>query len=310
MAAETLEEIVKILSDLHNYPSVGKFISRHAEDLKSLLSAAMTNQETCLDGFSHDEADKKIRKLIQAGQRKVFRHCSNSLAMVKNMTDLDMAREGRSHTFEEKSGTEWPEWLSARDRRLLQGRTLNPNVVVAADGSGNYRTVSEAVAAAPSRSSSRYIIRIAFTVVGDGFLARDITFQNTAGPSNHQAVALRVGSDQSTFYRCSMIAFQDTLCVHRLRQFCANCIVIRTVDFIFGNAATVQKNMVTVQGRDNLNQNTGIVIHKCRIGATQDLLPVISSFPTYLGRSWKLYSRTVVMQTEISSIIVTSRYPC
>ncbi|KAJ8750681.1 hypothetical protein K2173_015862 [Erythroxylum novogranatense] len=367
MAAETLEELVKILSDLHNYPSVGKFISRHAEDLKSLLSAAMTNQETCLDGFSHDEADKKIRKLIQTGQRKVFRLCSNSLAMVKNMTDLDMAKEGRSYTYarklEEKSGTEWPEWLSARDRRLLQGRTLNPNVVVAADGSGNYRTVSEAVAAAPSRSSSRYIIRIkagvyrenvdvpssktnimfvgdgstrtiitasrsvgggsttfnsaTVAVVGDGFLAKDITFQNTAGPSNHQAVALRVGSDQSAFYRCSMIAFQDTLYVHRLRQFYVNCVVIGTVDFIFGNAAAVfqdcdlharkpnprQKNMVTAQGRDDPNQNTGIVIHKCRIGATQDLLPVISSFPTYLGRPWKLYSRTVVMQTEISSII-------
>ncbi|KAJ8751064.1 hypothetical protein K2173_016245 [Erythroxylum novogranatense] len=367
MVVETIEELEKTLTDLHNYPSSSKSISRHADDLGCLLSAAMTNQETCLDGFSHDKADKEIRKLLAAGQLKVYRLCSNSLAMVKNMTNLDMASEERSHfsgrKLEEERGTEWPGWLSAGDRRLLQASTLTPNVVVAADGSGNYRTVSEAVEAAPSRSSSRYIIRIksgvyrenvdvpssktnimflgdgrkttiitgsrsvgggsttfnsaTVAVVGDGFLARDITFQNTAGPSNHQAVALRVGSDLSAFYRCDMIAFQDTLYVHRLRQFYESCLVIGTVDFIFGNAEAVfqdcdiharrpnpgQKNMVTAQGRDDPNQNTGIVIHKCRIGATQDLLPVISSFPTYLGRPWKLYSRTVVMLTEISSII-------
>lgn len=108
-------------------------------------------------------------------------------------------------------------------------------------------------------------------VVGDGFLARDITFQNTAGPSKHQAVALRVGADFSAFYRCDMLAYQDTLYVHSLRQFYVGCFVAGTIDFIFGNAAAVlqdcdiharlpnpgQRNMVTAQGRDDPNQNTG-----------------------------------------------------
>ncbi|KAL0426736.1 UNVERIFIED_CONTAM: Pectinesterase/pectinesterase inhibitor 3 [Sesamum latifolium] len=116
-------------------------------------------------------------------------------------------------------------------------------------------------------------------VVGDGFLARDITFQNTAGPSKHQAVALRVNADLCAFYRCDMLAYQDTLYVHSLRQFYTGCIIAGTVDFIFGNAAAVlqncdiharrpnpgQRNMVTAQGRDDPNQNTGIVIQKCRI---------------------------------------------
>ncbi|RVW77038.1 Pectinesterase [Vitis vinifera] len=147
--------------------------------------------------------------------------------------------------------------------------------------------------------------------------SEDITFQNTAGPSKHQAVALRVGSDLSAFYRCDVLAYQDTLYVHSLRQFFVGCLVAGTVDFIFGNAAAVlqdcdiharrpnsgQRNMVTAQGRDDPNQNTGIVIQKCRIGATSDLKPVQSSFPTYLGRPWKEYSRTVVMQTSISDVI-------
>ena len=79
-------------------------------------------------------------------------------------------------------------------------------------------------------------------VVGDGFIARDITFRNsTAGAANHQAVALRSGSDLSVFYRCSFEGYQDTLYMHSERQFYIECDVYGTVDFIFGNAAVVSK---------------------------------------------------------------------
>ncbi|XVF48813.1 hypothetical protein PTKIN_Ptkin03bG0218500 [Pterospermum kingtungense] len=363
---ETLDELYKAERDLSDYPSFKKSISQHADDLESLLSAAMTNQETCVDGFSHDRADKKVRQALIDGQMHVFHMCSNALAMIKNLTDTDMASQGHPsgrRLEEQDHETEWPEWLSEGDRRLLQATTVTPNVTVAADGSGDFRTVSEAVAAAPERSTSRYIIKIKAGVyrenvdvprrrtnlmfvgdgrvntiitgsrnvvdgsttfnsstvaaVGDGFLARDITFQNTAGPSKHQAVALRVGSDLSAFYRCDMLAYQDTLYVHSLRQFYVQCLIAGTVDFIFGNAAAVfqdsdiharrpnpnQRNMVTAQGRDDPNQNTGIVIQKCRIGATQDLEAVKTNFSTYLGRPWKRYSRTVIMQSVISDII-------
>lgn len=160
-------------------------------------------------------------------------------------------------------------------------------------------------------------LMILTAAVGGGFLARDITFQNTAGPSKHQAVALRVGADLSAFYQCDMLAYQDTLYVHSNRQFYINCLISGTVDFIFGNAAAIfqdcdiharkpnsgQKNMVTAQGRSDPNQNTGIVIQKCRIGATSDLRPVQKNFPTFLGRPWKEYSRTVIMQSTISDVI-------
>ncbi|KAI9191965.1 hypothetical protein LWI28_016139 [Acer negundo] len=366
---ETLDELYKTEQELQAYPTFNnESITEQADGLKILLSAAMTNQETCLDGFSHDHADKKVREALVEGQMHVFHMCSNALAMIKNLTDTDMASEVYSsgrHLDEEENyeSREWPEWLSAGDRRLLQATTVTPDVTVAADGSGDYLTVEAAVAAAPTGSSKRYIIKIkagvykenvevtkkkinimfvgdgrvntiitgsrnvvdgsttfssaTVAVVGDGFLARDITFQNTAGPSKHQAVALRVGSDLSAFYRCDMLAYQDTLYVHALRQFYVNCYIAGTVDFIFGNAAAVfqncdiharrpnpgQKNMVTAQGRDDPNQNTGIVIQKCRIGGTKDLLAVKGSFATYLGRPWKLYSRTVIMQSDISDVV-------
>lgn len=158
---------------------------------------------------------------------------------------------------------------------------------------------------------------LAAAVVGDGFLGRDITIENFAGPSKHQAVALRVGADLSAFYRCSFVGYQDTLYVHSLRQFFRDCDVYGTVDFIFGNSAVVlqncnlyarkpnpnQKNVFTAQGREDPNQNTGISIQMCKVAAASDLVPVQSNFSTYLGRPWKEYSRTVFMQSFLGSLI-------
>lgn len=153
-------------------------------------------------------------------------------------------------------------------------------------------------------------------VVGDNFIARDITIRNTAGPNNHQAVALRSGSDLSVFYRCSFEGYQDTLYVHSQRQFYRECDIYGTVDFIFGNAAVVlqncnifarkppnRTNTLTAQGRTDPNQNTGIIIHNCRVTAASDLKPVQSSVKTFLGRPWKEYSRTVYIKTFLDSLI-------
>ncbi|KAL8223996.1 hypothetical protein R6Q57_019471 [Mikania cordata] len=148
-----------------------------------------------------------------------------------------------------------------------------------------------------------------FAATGSGFMARDMTFENYAGPEKHQAVALRVGADHSVFYRCSIIGYQDSLYVHSQRQFYRECEIYGTVDFIFGNAAVVlqncniyarkpldkQKITITAQNRKDPNQNTGISIHSCKLLAQPDLLASNGSFQTFLGRPWKLYSRTVYL---------------
>ncbi|KAL7604879.1 pectinesterase [Lactuca sativa] len=365
MVSETLDELHDVMKDLEEYQTK-RSLRQHADDLKTLMSSTLTNQETCLDGFSHDTADKNLRRSLKKSNDWVEKMCSNALAMICNMTSIDLANERKlnGRNLKEEVNNVWPEWFSAGDRRLLQSETaVTPDVVVAADGSGDYDTVAAAVEAAPKKSKTRYVIRIksgvyrenvevaksktnimfmgdgrndtiitgnlsvkggtttfksaTVAVVGDGFLARDITFENTAGAENHQAVALRVGSDFSAFYQCDILGHQDTLYIHRNRQFYINCLIAGTIDFIFGNAAAVfqdcdiharlpgpgQKNMLTAHSRTDPNQNTGIVIQKCRIGATSDLQPVIGDFPTYLGRPWKEFARTVVMQSVVSDVI-------
>ncbi|XP_010915944.1 probable pectinesterase/pectinesterase inhibitor 34 [Elaeis guineensis] len=156
-----------------------------------------------------------------------------------------------------------------------------------------------------------------FASTGNGFIMRDMTIENWAGPEKHQAVALRVGADHAVVYRCNIVGYQDTLYVHSQRQFFRECDIYGTVDFVFGNAAVVlqncslwarkpmamQKNTITAQNRRDPNQNTGISIHACRVLATPELEPVKWTYPTYLGRPWKLYSRTVYMLSYLGDHI-------
>uniref|UniRef100_A0A1J3DM17 Pectinesterase n=1 Tax=Noccaea caerulescens TaxID=107243 RepID=A0A1J3DM17_NOCCA len=181
--------------------------------------------------------------------------------------------------------------------------TKQKNVMLVGDGKG--KTVI--VGSKSNRGGYNTYQTATVAAMGDGFIARDITFVNSAGPNSEQAVALRVGSDRSVVYRCSIDGYQDTLYTLSKRQFYRETDIYGTVDFIFGNAAVVlqscniasrkgssDQNYVTAQGRTDPNQNTGISIHNCRItGSTR----------TYLGRPWKQYSRTVVMQSFLDGSI-------
>ncbi|XP_042474822.1 probable pectinesterase/pectinesterase inhibitor 58 [Macadamia integrifolia] len=153
--------------------------------------------------------------------------------------------------------------------------------------------------------------------MGEGFMAKDIGFENTAGAAKHQAVALRVQSDMSIFYNCQMDGYQDTLYVHTHRQFYSKCTISGTIDFIFGDAAVIfqnckmvirkpmdnQQNIVTAQGRAYEREPTGIVLQGCTITADPALVPFKDKNPSYLGRPWKQFSRTIVMQTHIDDVI-------
>ncbi|KAK6155850.1 hypothetical protein DH2020_010098 [Rehmannia glutinosa] len=246
-------------------------------DAQTWLSTALTNLETCRTGFAELGVADFVLPLMS--NNNVSKLICNTLALGNN---------GTTHETSGYYKDGFPMWVSPGDRRLLQALAVRPNVVVAQ-----------------------------MAVTGSGFIARGITFRNTAGPQNHQAVALRSGSDLSVFYRCGFEGYQDTLYVHSQRQFYRECYIYGTVDFIFGNAAVVLQNCmiygrrpmdgqqiaVTAQGRTDPNQNTGISIHNSRVMAAPDLAPVAGSVRTYLGRPWKEYSRTVFMQTYLGSLV-------
>ncbi|KAK4414259.1 putative pectinesterase/pectinesterase inhibitor 47 [Sesamum alatum] len=357
--------------------------------VQSLLSAVVTNQQTCYDGLA--DAGSGIATALAAPLGDAAAMYSASLGLVthalgsgrrrrrggggmsgrRGAMELDWARLPTSVLFEILHESE----ESPKGRRLLGeldtdgGIRVNDTVTVSPYGGANFTSINDAIAFAPNNSAvedgyfiiyamqgyyEEYVVvprhkknimligdginstvitgnrsvidgwttfnSATFVVSGERFVAMDITFQNTAGPEKHQAVAVRNNADLSTFYRCSFQGYQDTLYVHSLRQFYRECDIYGTVDFIFGNAAAVfqncnlfarkpmanQKVAFTAQGRTDPNQNTGISIHNCTIEAAPDLAMDLNSSNlsmNYLGRPWKDYSRTVYMQSYIGSFI-------
>ncbi|PKA66615.1 putative pectinesterase/pectinesterase inhibitor 58 [Apostasia shenzhenica] len=156
-----------------------------------------------------------------------------------------------------------------------------------------------------------------FSVLAPGFIAKSIGFANTAGPQGHQAVALRLNADAAVLYNCRIDGFQDSFYTQSGRHFVRNCVISGTIDFIFGDSQVViqnsliivrrpmdnQQNTVTAHGKDTQNERTGLVIQNCRIVPDQRLFPDRFRIPSYLGRPWKQYSTTVVMESTVGDLI-------
>ncbi|KAJ8444016.1 hypothetical protein Cgig2_020862 [Carnegiea gigantea] len=157
----TMDELKAVYNDVNRDPT------RKYADLQSLLSAAMTNAYTCLDGFAVG-SNRTIRKYFQPDLVKVARHVSNSLVMLKKVCNKSggAAEYGEKHDdLEEVNRVDrsgFPAWMKRRDRHLLQAAVngTKVDVVVAQDGSGNFSTIMEAVAAARNKSATRFVIYI------------------------------------------------------------------------------------------------------------------------------------------------------
>ncbi|KAL1566823.1 pectinesterase [Salvia divinorum] len=344
---ELMEMSLKRLSQAMEV--IQKSPKTHKSDIQTWLSAALTFQETCRDTIKdHVTADSytaEIYKKIDHLSKLV----SNSLALANRIATQPAGRRLLQ-------AGDFPAWVSATDRKLLQSSPVKANAVVAKDGSGNFKSVGEAINAA---TGGRFVIYVkagtynekittskdgitligdgkyatiitagssvgkgsslkgsaTFTVRGDGFIARDIGFENTAGAEGHQAVALNIASDRSVLYRCSIAGYQDTLYAHTLRQFYRECDVHGTIDYIFGNAAAVLQSCnlvfrsprsgasfstILANGRTDPGQNTGFSVQNSRITVGSDFSSGKKSFALYLGRPWKAYSRAVVMQSNIA----------
>ncbi|XP_062180629.1 pectinesterase-like [Phragmites australis] len=368
--------------------STDTLLDPQADDVHTLLSAILTNQQTCVDGLQAASGAWSDPGGLTAPIANGTKMYSLSLSLFTRAwvpTAKAAHKGGKKEPHHGHSGKKpkQPQATAARRglfdvtddemvrRMAIEGpeRTVAVNSVVTVDqsGAGNFTTVGDAVAAAPKNldgsggyhviyvlagvyeenvvvpKHNKYIMMVGdgigqtvitgnrsvddgwttfnsatFAVVGQGFVATNVTFRNTAGPSKHQAVALRSGADLSAFYGCSFEAYQDTLYTHSLRQFYRSCDVYGTVDYVFGNAAVVfqgctfysrlpmqgQSNTVTAQGRSDPNQNTGTSIQGCALVPAPELA-ANAAFPTltYLGRPWKNYSRTVVMESYVGALV-------
>ncbi|VVA93992.1 unnamed protein product [Arabis nemorensis] len=101
-----------------------------------LLSNAMMNQDTCLDGFTtsdHDNNNDRTYELadnLKESMLNIFNNLGNSLDMFQKL--MEKKHSPKAYDVD----VEFPSWISKNDKRLIHGLVLgtNFNLTVAKDG--------------------------------------------------------------------------------------------------------------------------------------------------------------------------------
>ncbi|ESQ49503.1 hypothetical protein EUTSA_v10020314mg [Eutrema salsugineum] len=371
MALDQCKELMDYaLGELSNsFEELGKFEFHKLDEalinLRIWLSAAISHEETCLEGFqgTQGNAGETMKKALKTAIELTH----NGLAIISEMSNFVGQMEIPGLNSRRLLAQEIPSWVDQRGRRLLQDAAAysdsKPDIVVAQDGSGQYTTINDALKNVPKKKNTTFVVHIkaglykeyvqvnksmthlvfigdgpdktiisgnknykdgittyrtaTVAIVGDYFIAKNIGFVNTAGPIKHQAVAVRVQSDESIFFNCRFDGYQDTLYTHSHRQFYRDCTISGTIDFLFGDAAAVFQNCtllvrkplpnqacpITAHGRKDPRESTGFVFQGCTIAGEPDYLAVKETSKAYLGRPWKEYSRTIIMNTFIPDFV-------
>lgn len=127
-------------------------------------------------------------------------------------------------------------------------------------------------------------------VYGDDFIAENISFENTAGFTAGQGVALRVEGNRASFINCNMLGNQDVLFLSGsgVKHYFRDCYIEGTTDFIFGAATAVfknchlhsKKNSHVTAASTNVIIPFGFVFFDCKLTAKNGINNVS------LGRPW------------------------
>lgn len=146
-----------------------------------------------------------------------------------------------------------------------------------------------------------------FLEAADHFTARNITFQNDAGFSAGQAVAIRITGDKARFFNCRFIGNQDVLfpSAPYTNQYFEDCYIEGTTDFVFGPSTAwfekchihSKKNSHITAASTPKEVEFGYVFNDCTLTGDTSLHSVS------LGRPWKPYANVVYIYCYIGQHI-------
>jgi len=132
-------------------------------DLETWLSSVVVYQGTCLDEFENvtSSAVPKIKEALNS----TIKFSSNALVMVQQLNNVFKnlnipGLNSRRLLQEDVLGHgEFPSWMDPVRRKLLTDET-KPDLVIAQDGSGDFKTFGEAVKALPIKSLTPFVVHV------------------------------------------------------------------------------------------------------------------------------------------------------
>jgi pectinesterase len=146
-----------------------------------------------------------------------------------------------------------------------------------------------------------------FLIKANNCTAQNITFQNEAGFSAGQAVALESDGDKAQFFNCRFIGNQDVLFTNNenSRQYYKDCYIEGTTDFIFGSATVwfddchihSKKNSHLTAASTPQDHEFGYVFNDCVLTGDTSLHAVS------LGRPWRPYASVTYIHCYIDEHI-------
>lgn len=132
------------------------------DDLKTWLSAAVTDQETCLDGFEGTTGDIKVK--MEKAMVNSMQFTSNSLAIAAGILGVLEKLNFPIHRklLATAAMEHYPVWVTTAQRRALLQDSIQwtPNLTVAHDGTGQVKTIMEAINLVPKKNANPFVIRV------------------------------------------------------------------------------------------------------------------------------------------------------
>ncbi|KAL6228184.1 hypothetical protein ACLB2K_002138 [Fragaria x ananassa] len=137
-ARDELQALVSYVNDVEL-----ETMNDRALELRIWIGSVNSYAGTCMDVIGDD--DRKLN------ENAVTENGSNSRRLMGEILEEDIPKD------------EYPSWMSRADRKLMakqdNGRIM-PNVIVAQDGSGQFRTINEALRAYPKGNQGRFVIYV------------------------------------------------------------------------------------------------------------------------------------------------------
>lgn len=145
-------------------------------------------------------------------------------------------------------------------------------------------------------------------IKGDDFSAENISFENSAGMTAGQALAINISGNRAAFKDCRFLGHQDTFYAgNGTKQYLKNCYIEGTVDFMFGGSTAVFEDCIIHSLRDGYltaastpeGQKYGYVFINSKLTAAEG----VKAASVYLGRPWRPNSNVVFVNCEMGQHI-------